>query len=41
MNPADLKTAKRTIIGLMGAALLIGETVLVIFAFEWILGKTW
>jgi hypothetical protein len=36
-----VKSANKAIVGLLGAALLIGETVLVIFAFEWALGKTW
>lgn len=38
---AGSNTGNKALIGFIGAALLVGETVLVIFAFEWLLGKTW
>ena len=41
MTPAEQKTARKALTGLLGASVLLGETVLVIFIFQWVLGKTW
>ena len=41
MTLTELRAAKRTVIGIIGAGILIAETVLTIFIFEWVLGKTW
>lgn len=28
-------------LGLLGASLLVGETVIVVLFFEWVIGKSW
>lgn len=41
MTPTELRAARKAVIGLIGASLLVAETVLVIIVFEWVIGKTW
>jgi hypothetical protein len=41
MTPTELRAARKAVVGMIGASLLVAETVLVILLFQWVLGKTW
>lgn len=40
MELNDLKVARKTLVGMLGAALLLAETVLMVYIFRWVLGSS-